>query len=113
MSDPATPAPAAADPTSNWDQIAQGISTVVNTIGPLVVAGASLAFPGASVAISAGEKILQGVLSEEPAAVALYKQITSGTPPTAAQVASFETAYEAAYQQTKADIAAAIAKAKN
>jgi hypothetical protein len=103
-----TQAPA---PTT-WDDIANGVSAFLNAAAPLLPVAedvVQVAFPGAGAALSLGEKILQGVVAAEPSAVALYKQVTSGTPPTPAQLAQYASDYEASYQQLKADIATQIA----
>ena len=89
-----------ANPPSTLDSVVSTVSTIVNLAAPV----ASL-IPGASIAIA----ILKGVLAEEPNAVALYNQITSGTPPTAAQLATYASNDDAAYTQLNADITAALA----
>jgi hypothetical protein len=84
----------------NWDQISQDVSAVVNFLAPI----ASAALPGAAVAISLGQKIIQGVIAEEPAALSLYSQIRSGATPTQDDLAKFAADYETAYQELNADI---------
>jgi ribulose kinase len=91
--------------TVNWDAVANVTGEVVTLLGPI----ASLAVPGAAEAIALGTKILQGVIASEPAAVALYNQILSGTPPTPAQLQQFEADYQDAYATLHRDIAARLA----
>jgi hypothetical protein len=95
----------------NWTQITQQVSAFVNAAAPIVNAGVAAFAPEAAAAVSIGEKLLQGAIAEEPAAVALVTQITNGTPLSQAQIQQYEADYEAAYQQTKADIAAKLATA--
>jgi hypothetical protein len=104
-----TPAPGGAPP-SEWDTLTQQLQGVLSAISPLL-AVASIAAPGAAAGIAIGLKIAQGVLDAEPTAVALFKQISSGNPPTPEQLAQFESDYEVDYQKLKADVAAALAKA--
>lgn len=93
----------------DWDKVAQGVNTFVTAAAPFVDAGIAAFAPEAAVAVSLGEKIITGVMAEEPAAKALYNQISSGTPPTPDQLQELEANYEADYQKTKADIAVQIA----
>lgn len=83
------------------------LSTVVGAVAPIVAA----VDPSLSIAVSIGQKIVQGLISAEPMAVSLYNQIVAGTPPTAAQLASYSLSYEADYQQLNADINAKMATA--
>lgn len=94
----------------NLTKIAETVSQLVSAAAPVIEAGATAFAPEASAAIGITEKVLIGVLAEVPQAVALYNQIVNGTPPTPEQLAQFEASYEADYQKTKADIAAALAK---
>lgn len=94
-------------PAITWDEIAKDASAIINVLTPVL----EDASPAASSAISAAAKVAQGVLAEEPAAVALYDQIKSGATPTGAQMQQFAADYESAYQQLNADIAAKLASA--
>ena len=87
----------------DWKSLASDIALVGSAIESL--------FPTAATAISVATKIVQGVVDAIPTAVALYDQIKSGTPPTADQLTSYQSDYEAAYKTLDADIAAALAKA--
>ena len=91
--------------STNWESIAQTASNVVSALAPFV----GMAVPGASEAISIGQKIIQGVIASEPTAVALYTQITSGTPATPDQLQQYAAEYEASYQKLNADILAKLA----
>ena len=88
-------------------EISSSVTAVVTALSPVV----EMAFPAASAAVSIGQKIIQGVLSAEPMAIALYKQIIGGTPATPEQLSEFAASYEAAYQQLNADINAKLATA--
>ena len=92
--------------STNWDNVASITGDVVKYLAPIVEA----AVPGSSIAINIGEAILQGAISAEPAAVALYDQITSGTPVTADQLKAYITDNDAANQELQDAIAAARAK---
>lgn len=83
----------------------------IDKLEPVVNAGVSTFAPEAAAGVAIGEKLLQGLLDGVPAATTLVTQITSGTPATPEQVASFEASYEGDYQATKAKLAAAIRKA--
>lgn len=93
----------------NFDQITKAVSDFVTAAAPIVNAGVAAFAPEAAAGVSIAEKLIQGVLDEEPAAKALYDQVVGGTPLTAEQVKAFEADYESAYQKTKADIAAKLA----
>jgi len=94
-------APAATATSSiDWNSIASTVGNVVSALAPI----AETAIPAAAPAISIATKIIQGVINEEPTAVALYQQITGGTPATPTQLQQFATAYEASYQKLNADI---------
>lgn len=91
--------------TTTWETVAQTAMDVVTALTPFVTAFA----PGASEGLAIGVKIAQGVLAEVPAAISLFEQIKSGTPPTPEQIKAFENDYEAAYQTLRAEIAAKLA----
>ena len=100
-----TSTPAAAGTTflgMDWSKLGTDVAAIAAAVAPFV--------PTASGAILLASKIVQGVLDEIPAAVALYTQIVNGRAPTAAQLTQYQSDYEAAYQQLNADIAAALAK---
>lgn len=80
------------------------LSTVIGAVAPVV----AVIDPSLSVAVSIGQKIVQGLIDAEPMAVSLYNQIVAGTPPTAAQLATYSLSYEADYQQLNADINAKL-----
>lgn len=91
--------------SNQFDEIAKGVSGVVNALAPLI----GSAFPEAAAAIYLGSKIVQGLLAAEPTAVSLYNRITSGEQVTAAELQQYASAYEAAYQQLSKDIADKLA----
>jgi hypothetical protein len=91
--------------TIDWTDVAIKVNTIIQTGAPV----AELLLPAWAPAIAIAAKVLQGAAAAEPTAVALVKSIQAGTPPTAAQLQSFSTAYEADYQQLHADIAAQLA----
>ncbi len=95
----------------DWDKVTQAASAFISAAEPIVNAAVAVAAPEAAAGLAIGEKILQGVLDEEPAAKALYDQVIGGTPVTQDQVKALEATYEADYQKTKADIAAKLATA--
>lgn len=90
---------------STFDDIAGTVSQVVTALAPI----AEAVVPEAAVAISLGQKIIQGVIAAEPKAVALFEQIKSGTVPTGDQLQQYAADYEAAYQKLNADINAKLA----
>ena len=82
--------------------IATNVDSVLNAIAPILdVLDPAI---GGTLTVIAG--ILSGVAAAEPTAVALYQQVTSGTPPTPAQLQAYETAGAAADAQLRADIIA-------
>jgi hypothetical protein len=89
----------------DWNDIATKVNTIIQDGAPV----AELLLPAWAPAISVAAKVLQGAAAAEPTAVALVQSIQSGTPPTAAQLQSFSTAYESAYQTLQTDIAKQIA----
>lgn len=89
------------------ETIVSDVSSVVGALAPI----AETLDPALAPAIAIGVKIVQGVLSAEPTAVALYNQIKAGTPPTADQLKQFQADYETAYQQLQADISTKLATA--
>lgn len=91
--------------TNQINNILSVLSTVVSALAPVAEAAA----PGAAIAVAIGQKIISGVLAAEPTAVALYKQIMGGTPPTAAELQQFIDDNDAANLKTDADIDAALA----
>ena len=92
----------------NWKTIAANVSSFVQAAEPVIAAAVTIAAPEAAAGVAIGEKIIQGMLAAEPTAMALYNQISGGTPATPEQLQQFEADYEDAYQQTKADIATAL-----
>lgn len=93
----------------DWNAIAADVSAFVTAVEPLV----GVMAPGASAAIGIGAKIIQGVLAEEPTAMALYDQIVGGTAVTPQQLQQYAADYEASYQKLNADIAAKLAAMGN
>ncbi|MDE2040667.1 MAG: hypothetical protein KGO96_12295 [Elusimicrobia bacterium] len=73
--------------------ILSALEPVVNVFDPEI---------GAVLAIVS--KVVSGVSAAEPTAVSLYNSLTSGTPPTAAELEAYAASYEAAYQQLKTDL---------
>ena len=77
----------------SWTTLAEDVADVVNLLEPVL---ATVTPAGAAA---------------EPEAVALVATIKSGATPTAAQLATYASDYQAAYAQLDTDIAAAEAKA--
>jgi len=90
----------------DWADIVTKVSTLINTGAPVV----EELIPAWAPAIQIAAKLLQGVASAEPTAVALVKTIQSGTAPTPTELQQFGSDYEAAYQTLHADIATQLAK---
>jgi len=67
----------------NFDQIAQLASKIIAAAAPI----AETVAPGEAAAIELGASVLTGLANAEPTAVALVKQIQSGTDATPAQLA--------------------------
>ena len=86
----------------DWSKLGADVAAIAAAVAPFV--------PSASAAVLLGSKIIQGVMDEIPAAVALYNQISSGAPPTAAELAQYQSDYEVAYQKLNSDIADQLAK---
>ena len=101
MTDTATAAPSIWS-NVNWTALGADFAKIATAVAPFV--------PGASAAVLLTGQIVQGVLDAEPAAVALYNQLVSGAPVTAAELAAYQTGYAAADDKLKADIEAALAK---
>jgi len=93
----------------SWDAIAQGVGLILAAAQP-VVAGAEIVFPGGAVAIEIANKLLQGLVAEEPTAKALIDQFISGAPPTADQLAADIAARKGAFANLDAAVAARIAQ---
>ena len=85
----------------DWNKISETVSGIVSAALPVVQMVASAAFPGAGVAISLGEKLLQGVLMGIPSAIKLTNDIKEGKKPTQQELQDYEAEYESAYQQLK------------
>lgn len=88
-------------------KIIPGVMTIINDGAPIV----EELVPAWAPAINIASKILAGAAQAEPTAVALVTQIQDGQPPTPAQLQSFATDYETAYQALHADLTAQIAAA--
>jgi len=86
----------------DYKQIGADIAAVMAAVSPLL--------PSLSATILIASKVVQGVSDSIPAAIQFYDSIVSGKAPTAEELAQFQNDYEEAYQQLKADIAAALAK---
>lgn len=84
----------------NWTAISQEVANGVNLIAPF----ASALAPEAAPAILIINRIIQGAVAAEPAAVALVQQIQSGTIPTQTQLAQYYAQYQADDDALKADI---------
>lgn len=91
--------------TTNWDSILQTVQDGITALAPIL----SIAIPGSNVAINIVERIAQGVLAAEPAAVALFDQIKSGGAVTQEQLTAYINDNDAANAQLQADIAAKLA----
>lgn len=91
-----------------WQRIMDNVTAFVDAATPIadMVAAAD---PALAPAIAIGEKLLQGVIAEEPTAVNFWKQFQSGTPPTQAQLTQWAADYDASYSKLKADIATQLA----
>lgn len=94
----------------DFDKLGAIVSQVVNAVGPVAGALTNTLAPEIAPALSMGLKIVQGLLQEEPAAIALYHQITGGTPPTEDQLKQFADTYQASWEQLDADIHAKLTK---
>lgn len=93
----------------NWTKVAEYVNDGVQILAPLVAA----ADPAVGVGVMMAAKIIAGVQSGLPTAIALYNQIVSGTPPTPQQLQEYQNDYEASYQQLNKDISDALAKLPN
>lgn len=91
----------------DWTDIVSKVSTFITDGAPAV----EELVPAWAPAIQIGTKLLAAATQAEPTAVALVKSIQSGQAPTPAELQSFATDYEAAYQTLHTDIAAQIAAA--
>ena len=85
--------------------IVADVNAAVGVLSPII----DIADPAAGATITVLSKVLTGVASLEPTAMALWNQIASGTPATAEQLGIDETAAHAALAQLDADIEAKIA----
>lgn len=90
---------------TDWNAILSAVAQGLTALAPII----SAAVPGSAVAIDIAQKIAQGVLAAEPAAIALYNQITSGGTVTPDQLAAYITDNDAANAQLQADIAERLA----
>ena len=88
--------------TSTWTTLGNDIALIGTAIAAV--------FPAEATAIGVATKIVQGMLEGVPAALELYDNITSGKTVTAADLASYVSDYETAYQKLNADADAALAK---
>jgi hypothetical protein len=87
------------------DTIVADVNAAVGVLSPII----DIANPAAGATIAVLSKVLTGVAALEPTAVALWNQISSGTPATAAQLQIDETDAHAALAQLDTDIEAKIA----
>ena len=101
-----TAAQATTTPTTTWEAILADVSAIIGAIAPVV----DLASPTIGTALTVVGKLSASAAAAEPTAVALMAQIKSGTPATPDQLATAISAYEAAYAQLDADIAAKLAQ---
>lgn len=92
-----------------WQKVLGYLKTFVDAATPIADMVA-VADPALAPAIDLGERLLQAVIAQEPTAVAFWKQIQSGNPPTEAELTQWAADYEASYQRLKKDIAAQLAK---
>ena len=92
--------------TINWDEVATIANDAVKFLGPIAAA----AVPGSAAAIAIATQIIQGVVAAEPAAIALYNQITSGTDVTPDQLQAYIADNEASYAELQAAIALKLAQ---
>ena len=84
----------------DWTKISSLVMTIVNDGAPV----AEQLLPEYAPAIQIAAKLLTGAASAEPTAVSLVQTIQSGQAPTPAELQTFATDYETAYQQLHADI---------
>jgi hypothetical protein len=89
------------------DTVASVASQAITVLAPIV----SVLVPGAGVGIIIGAKIIQGLLDNEPTALALYNQIVSGTPVTPDQLTEYIGKYHADDGKLNVDLEAARARA--
>lgn len=82
-------------------KIANQASHILAALEPILTA----AVPPAGAAIAIASKIAAGVVEAEPAAVALYEQITSGEIPTEEQMLKYAADYEESYQALHVELA--------
>lgn len=75
----------------DWNKIADGVVKGVDVLAPVIAA----AMPEAAAIAAIINKIVDGLAAAEPAAIALYEQIKSGTPPTTTQLAAYYATYQA------------------
>lgn len=91
--------------TFDWEAISTDVAVGVSILAPF----AETLVPEAAPAIAIVNKVIQGAMAAEPTALALVKQIQSGTPPTQTQLAQYYAAYQADDNALKADIEAHLA----
>ena len=91
----------------SWTTLAEDVADVVTLLEPVL----ATVTPAGAAAVAVASKIVTGLAAAEPEAVALVATIKSGATPTAAQLATYASDYQAAYAQLDTDIAAAEAKA--
>ena len=84
----------------DWTKISSLVMTIVNDGAPV----AEQLLPEYAPAIQIAAKLLTGAAAAEPTAVSLVQTIQSGQAPTPAELQTFATDYETAYQQLHADI---------
>ena len=82
--------------------IVADVTAILDALTPVV----DVLDPAIGAALSLVEKIAAGVAAAEPTAQQLYASLTSGTPPTEAQLQQYAAGYEAAYQKLNTDLQA-------
>jgi len=87
------------------------LQAVTDAAVPVVETILDIAFPGSVALINTGIKIAQGVEAGVPTAIALWNEINSDTPPTAAELAADIADENSQFNKVMADIDAKIAAA--
>ena len=82
--------------------IVADVTAILDALTPVV----DVLDPAIGAALTVVSKVVAGAAAAEPVAVGLYASLTSGTPPTAAQLQAYADSYEAAYQQLGKDLSA-------
>ena len=82
--------------------IVSDVTAILDALAPVV----DVIDPAIGAALTLVQKIASGVVAAEPTAVGLYASLTSGTPPTEAQLTEYAAAYDAAFAKLNTDLQA-------